>query len=425
MAIIYLAILIFVCAGLIIWGVSRRERMLQFPALVGWTISLLIIPQFFALLATENRLPDDSLQKVILMTIFCVVMTAAGYAVYSKSPSESGWSYNVNRLMAGNAILVVIGIAAMIMLSRLPKAMLETAWEGLPVRYLFFAGGIKYSFALSLILYTRYRYKIALFMMMPGLYEAVMSTLIGRRTSAAILFFTILCAFWFNRKKTVPQYIMVIGIIVFSIFVYSIGEYRTVARSDDYVGSLKKMEMKNPTQTDSLVNGVAIEMENAANIIEAVDRSGKHDMGMLLYNTVIASYVPRQLVGREMKESLMLPSGMLENTYEQCHYRLPVGSCTTGIAEAYYCFSFFGSFLFFIMGFVMRKLWEGSVRGNIVYQLLYISILIYAIGVYNGLLGAFISPWIHMLIFLGPIIIWAKLSKKDIEKDQEDMISAT
>lgn len=218
---------------------------------------------------------------------------------------------------------------------------------------------------------------------------------------------------------------MIIGIAVFSIFVYSIGEYRAAIKSKDSIKKLQQIELNNPTRTESLVGDMAIEMENAANIIEGVDRSGSHDMGMLLYNSIISYYVPRQLVGREVKESFMLPSGMLENTYEQCHYRPPVGSCTTGIAEAYYSFSFFGSFLFFIMGYVMRRLWEGSMKGDVIYQLLYISILAYAIGVYDGQLACFISPWIHMLIFLGPIIIYAKLKKKDIEKNQEDMTSAT
>jgi hypothetical protein len=296
----------------------------------------------------------------------------------------------------------------------LPKEMTEgKLWTGLPVRYLFFAGSLKFSMDMALILYTKYRSKMALFLMVPGSLEAISTiALYGRRTPLAMLATMVLCCLWFNRRQTIPRYLFILGIVFSSVFVYSIGEYRHAMQSKDWSDQLQKIELRNPLQLESLVGGIAAEAENAAYIMEAVDRSGDFNYGGIMYNHFIACYVPRQLVGQRLKSSLMIDCNLEELALKQCNHKWSRGTCTTGIAEAYSCFSYFGSLIFLLLGYIMRRLWEGATTGDIIYQLYYIAILPFAINVYNGTLQIIVAPWLHIFIFTTPMFLFAYITKE-------------
>jgi hypothetical protein len=148
-------------------------------------------------------------------------------------------------------------------------------------------------------------------------------------------------------------------------------------------------------------------MRNAANIMEAVDVSGKYDMGRILLDHLIAGCIPRQIVGAEFKASLMSGTTPASLAEEYSNFHLLTGSCNTGIAEAYYSFSFFGSIIFAFIGFIIRKLWEGCMNGEMLYQLIYTQIIGVTIATFNATLFSFIGPWLQMIIFLGPFMIYS------------------
>ena len=415
MTIFALTLLILICAALMAWGLIDTKRMMEYPALIGWMMMLLVIPQLIALAPIEEtRVPSGTMAWTIIMALFCVIMAIVGYNFNREPATAFRVEFDEKRLIIGCAILTGIGIVSLLLLFSLPSSMLtDKMWSGLPIKYLFFAGAIRYSLALGLILYVKYKSKVSFFLILPGIIESITSiVLYGRRTSGAILAITILCCIWFNGRRVIPRSFIIAGLMFFTVFVYSIGEYRQIMKDKPSLSKLQNIEFRNPLKTESLVGAVATEMENAANIIEAVDRSGKYNYGGLLYNHIISTYIPRQIVGEKLKKSLLIDCDVVDLANKYCNYKWPFGSCTTGIAEAYSCFSFFGAAIFGLVGYIIRRFWEGAMTGDILYQILFISFLPYAIGVFNGTLLVLFAPWLQTLLFLGPVFVFAKKTNK-------------
>ena len=132
--------LVVLCGSLVIWSLSDKSRMLQFPGLVGWTIGLMTMPPLIALQTIEEQLPPGSLSRLSLMVLFCTLMTVVGYLANGRPATAFRWRFSVKRLLIASAVLLVISQIGGFMLGSLPKEMLEGLWSGLPIRYLFFAG---------------------------------------------------------------------------------------------------------------------------------------------------------------------------------------------------------------------------------------------------------------------------------------------
>jgi hypothetical protein len=401
--------------------------MLQFPGLAAWVVGFLVCPQLVFLNSTSGRLPEGSLQKVAFMALLCFMMTLAGYYASRRSPAELHWKFSTRRLLQGAALLALVGQVAIFLLrSVLADWDPGEMWSGLPVRYLFFVQAGRYAFSIGLIIYLLTRNKWALFLALPNAADAIMTLILhGRRTSAAVFALTVLCAIWFTRRKTVPRWAMLVGILAFTVFVLNISQFRYQSKQKSVEKSIERlqgMDWKRTFEKENFIGSNAIEMENAAYIISVVDSSSRFDYGATLWNWIVMAYVPRQLVGSELKQSLMMGKGVWTVVYDEAGYVPPFGSCTTGIAEAFYSFWYYGACLFFLLGYIMRRLWEGSMRGGIVYQAMYFNFIAMGVGVYNGSLGNMLMPWPHMLLFLVPVFLYARLKPGEDFPENRDVL---
>jgi hypothetical protein len=132
----------------------------------------------------------------------------------------------------------------------------------------------------------------------------------------------------------------------------------------------------------------------------------KFDLGIVHWNQLVFSYVPAQIVGRELKEALYLP--MARPLYEEYFYTPAMGSTLTGLADAFQSFWYFGCLKFFLIAFVMQKLWLAARGGNLTAQLLYMLMPVYALQAITHTTHYFVSPWVHLGIFLLPALLWAR-----------------
>jgi hypothetical protein len=254
------------------------------------------------------------------------------------------------------------------------------------------------------LVFTRTWNKWALILLIPGVISSLSLMLRGRRMPTALFFMALLLAFWFNRRRLVPRWAFALGIAVFGVFVYSIGEYRLIVRDPeaDRVRQVTNIDFASKFKPESIQNEAAGEVRNASYLMEAVSRTGRYDWGLSLYNFLIKGYVPRQIVGADFKSSLLADdsTGLAGAVLG---YTAPVGSCATGVAEAFAAFSYFGCLLFFLLGFMMRRFWEGALRGYLIYQFLYVSLIVFELGTFSGSLSCLTNPWPHMLLFVGPV----------------------
>jgi hypothetical protein len=287
----------------------------------------------------------------------------------------------------------------------------QTQWTGLPVAYFFFARVLTYGLALAVLLYARNGSKLALLIVIYGTVFYLDRILIGGRRQELVEFAVIfLMAFCFQRGWCVPRSLMLVGMVAVALFINSVGEYRSLtmhasgpqwqAIADiDFVGNLSNISEHGGE-----------EVKNAVYTIAAVSRTMQLDLGLYHWNSLIFAYVPAQLVGAEIKQAYYI--SLSQPVWEEFLYTPQTGTTLTGLSDAFQSFWYFGCLKFFLIAYVMQKLWLAARRGNMTAQLLYSLLPVHAMQAITHSTQNFVNPWVHLAIFLLPALLLARGGSK-------------
>ena len=415
--------LAIVCACLVLQGLLSRHRIYQYPFLAGAVFTAFILPQVIGL-SHDRFLPPDALESTLILAILSVIMCWLGAAVVQRPLPLFDWAYDDRRLLLMSAVLSAIGAYFYYALSRLPAEMLSnTQWTGLPVAYLFFARALIYGFALAVFLYARNRSKWALLIAACAAIFCLDRIIIGGRRQDLVEFLIILLmALWFQRGWCLPRSAMLAGIVIGALFINSVGEYRSATLNSegpkwdavadiDFVGNLS-----------SIAENGGAEVRNAAYSIAAVSRSMNLDFGLMHWNALVFAYVPAQLVGRDIKQALLIT--LPQPAIEEYAYRPALGSTWTGLSDAFQSFWFFGCLKFFAIAYIMQKLWMAAAGGNQTAQILYMLIPVHAMEAITHTTQNFVNPWIHIAIFLLPALMLARAKGGRRRDTSPDLLAA-
>src|SRR5271155_3192577 len=150
-----LLIFAVVCAGLLVWGMREKGRIYEFPFLAGATWTGFVLLQLIGLRHNED-LPENALNRTIIMAILCAAMCWLGYQWSCRPLRRFNWPLDDDKLLWGSAVLTLAGAWFFYKISRLSEDLTEISqWTGLPVAYLFFASVLSYGFALAALVWAR------------------------------------------------------------------------------------------------------------------------------------------------------------------------------------------------------------------------------------------------------------------------------
>jgi hypothetical protein len=415
---LFLLLFTTVCVFLLLQGMLKRGAVYGYPFLAGAVFVGWVLPQLVGL-SHEQYLPPGAVGSTVLMATLCAAMCWLGATVAHPPHRKPIWNYDDRRLLVVSAVLSLLGGYFYYAISRLPPEMTETS-TGLPVAYYFFARMLTYGFAIAVLMLVRNGSRVACLIALYGaLFFFDRIVINGRRQDTGEFVMIILLAWWFQRDRCIPRPLMLAGVVIGSLLINSIGDYRDASKKEegpkwdeianiDFVGNLQKItEQGGP------------ELMNAAYIIAAVGRTMDFDVGTSHWNALMYAYVPAQLVGTEFKEALYLPqstnwrntSAATSPAYDEFFYTPVPGSTVTGFADAYASFWYFGCLEFFGIAYCMQKLWWAARGGSFVAQLLYMLMPINALEAITHGTDAFVVPWVHMAIFLLPGIYLARRRK--------------
>jgi hypothetical protein len=388
----------------------------QFPFLAGVTALAWLIPQAVSL--TEFIfIPEEAVTRMLLMAVLCMAMIYVGY-VWPKQPLQSlNWTLDERRLLYASCALIIVGGVFYGMLYQLPESRSGgQMWSGLAVAYLFFASLANYGFALAALIYARTRSTPALWIALGGSIFYLEKIFFGvRRSGIAEFILIIALAAWFGRRKAVPRSVMVAGLLVGMLLVnVNIGELRNAARDGLTVEDLQEIEWAQNFSGMMDTNrelGTGTELEAGAYRMEIVAESGAYDLGVFHWNRLVFNYVPAQLVGQSVKQAFYVgtyaPSDV-QGAYERFGYTRHTGLTSTGMTDAFSSFWYFGALKFFVVAFIMSKLYMAAVRGHFVAQLLCMILTVPAMHIVTHSTHWFFQNWPHMLVFLGGVLWYAR-----------------
>lgn len=398
---------VILCALLLLQGMFQRGRIYQYPFLAGAVFAGFALPQLVGLLS-DPFLPEGAFEATLIMANLVAAMCWLGSAAVQKPMRAFDWNYDDRRLVYVAAGMSLLGGYFYYALSRLPVEMTGVSqWTGLPVAYLFFARILTYGFALGVLIYARTGSRAALLVACYGGIFALDRIVNAGRRQDLIEFLTIIMlAFWFQRNRCVPRPVMLAGLVLGALFINSIGDYRAAAENADGPTWDRVSEIDFVGNFSRLSEDGGAELRNAVYNIAAVRRSMKFDLGLSHWNALVFSYVPAQLVGTALKQSLYLP--VPQPAFEEYLYTPPMGSTWTGLSDSFQSFWYFGCLKFFLIAFVMQKLWLAAQGGNLTAQLLYMLMPVYALEAITHTTQYFISPWVHVAIFLLPALMLAR-----------------
>jgi hypothetical protein len=397
--------------GGILTCLRRPEGAYHFPYLAAATFLGFILPQLPAL--AENRFfPDGSVARTTVFATLCLLACTLGWRLGpAVTASRTVWCFDERRLLIVAGIMSVTGAYFFLQINALPHEVRFSVYSGLPVVYIFFARLLTYGFAIALILFLRRPSLAALLILaFDAAFYADRLIVHGRRAEAADFVLLIALAFWFQRGRAAPRVLSLLLIVAAAMGVSSTGEFRAVSTAADRGSWTALRDIDVAANFQTLIAEGGQEVGNAVRRMHAVQETGSYDYGLCHWNMTVFNYVPAQLVGADIKQSLTV---QLEVQVPRDYAPHP-GTTDTGLSDAFASLSYFGALKFALLSFVMRRLYVAAMTGSTASQIVYALSLTPAMHAITHHTQWPISAWIHMLIFLLPALSFARVRRRDL-----------
>lgn len=201
---------------------------------------------------------------------------------------------------------------------------------------------------------------------------------IARRAQAMQTALT--CLFFFFLTHDIKKYkkykILVPCIFLIGFFLNSyVGSYRANAYSNEVsvIDNIKSISISNQESEMSL-DLFGNEVNNAFIGINDIRENLTFDYGTFNFNVIVQRFVPKVLVGADLKSFLMIKIGGSEKT----KILGSTGSTMTGYYDAYSSFGLLGWIKFLLLGYLMGYFWrkrETSVNYLLLYVCLFSSVM--------------------------------------------------
>lgn len=349
-------------AILLVRGLWKRGGYLQVPFLSALIYAIWYLPQAFVL-RDDTTLPDGSMARVLAMSLFCLVAIWAGWRQGSRGAGLERTSGDVrlDRLVLP-AILITLFAAAMraAILAQPDEVRAMGQWTGPITIMVFFAQVGIVSLVLSFILVLRRRSLVtfALFGANLLLYAAPLLITFRRSDTFEFIFAALLCLF-FLKGRTIPRVLIVAGLVGGFAFVNGVGHLRALG-GGYALSETGQIETRIPTigeilaidwfGFDRFLKARDIsETRNAAVFMAVAADQSAIGLGAEFWNRLVHAYVPGQIVGHDLKESLYIGESMDALALRTVGYVRHTGTTSTGFASLYHDFWFFGALVFFFV----------------------------------------------------------------------------
>lgn len=412
-----LLLVLGMCVSIIIWGLMRPERAIQFPFLGVVGFSAYVLPQLYGS-SQLPMVPASALEKTLLMSIFCLVAAYFGY-VNNKRPALlfGQWLYNYRKLQLASIWLTTVGVYFFYKMNLLaPEVSLAYggAWTGPITIYAFLSGLLTLGFILALNLHLRRPSFVTLVVMLIGVALYLDRIVIhGRRRALIELGIIVLMALWFHRRWVPPRWAIIAAVVVGTLVINAIAQYRGLMLEEDRstwtgagVAEISEIDFVGNLMDTLKGRKAGYDGLNAIYYIDATDRELNFDYGLSLYNKFINEYIPGQIIGKDVKRALKIEFG---NSYGDLGHVFHAGTTNTGIGDAFKSFWYFGFVKFLLIGYLMSRWFRAAERGVLAAQVIVSAIAYYGIAAFGFSTDAFFIRFVFLGIFLLPVLMYARV----------------
>lgn len=426
---LYLWAFIAICFSLLVSGLIRPSRVYEYPFFMSGIFVAFIAPQAFALIKNPGNLPPEAIERILLMSCLCAGMCWIGYQFKpsDKFIKRMDFSINSTKLLHGGVVFVMIGYLFTFLIVNLDGVTVAEGggWTGLATVYVFFSSLAYLGFTIVFMHTLRNPSVINVVLTLLASVIPLSSIIFGGRREPTATFVVAAGLALFFYKGYVPPRWLATSALVFTLIVIPLtGEYRSIAGSGEW-GQLKEL-----SPVENLQNYVTgeenTELKNGAYMMEGTDALDAYQYGAGLWDGVVFSFVPAQFLGKDFKDSFMF------RPYQDFYvnkiptffaYDLIPGSTSTGVADAFLEFGYFGCLFFLLLGHFFKSLWASASSGSsIVSQILYAGLFAPALLTVTHGIFIFMPHLIFYFIFFGSVVLYAREKKRPVTVRQTHLI---
>lgn len=419
-----------ICAGLLFWGLAQKERIYQYPFFMGATFTAFVLPQAISLVRNPEQIPISAIQRVLIMSSLCAAMCWLGYQV-PISPSQipdRSWRFSSKRLRIAATVYIAIGIFFWMLVYSLPQGRaLSGESTGIITIYFFFADLLEIGLVIFLLETVKKPGLINVLGLIISMAMPIYRIMFfARREDTFFVILSLTLAFYFVRQVIVSRSMAIVGILLATLMIFSIGQYRGLLAQ----GRWDLLYQVKPVETlQSLVSGSSSsadpELRNAALLIENTIETGQYGWGTGYWDRFVFRWIPAQLVGADFKASLQLKFADhaidRKQIYETYNFYSPIGSTSTGIGDSFSQFDYFGSFVFAALAVFFKYLWIKATNDKaLIAQAAYILLSVKAMLALTHNTTNFPSDLFYYSLFSLPLLIYSRRVKSVIYKTQND-----
>lgn len=413
--------LVILCLILIARGLAAPGRAYAYPFLAGGIFLTFVAPQLPGLVG-DPAISQPALAKTVAFTIACLAMIWVGWSLGTRRlapdasppalPAYDGLLFDERRLLQCAAALSLCGAWFFYAFGQLPDTeRLRGIHTGTAVVYLFFAKLLTYGFAIAVLVYASRPSRAALAVIaFDTVFYLERILIAGKRGETAEFVLIIALALWFQRRKAAPRPAIVAALLLSLVGMLGAEQYRqatlysqepnwSLVREIDLVRNMERM----------LAEG-GPEMTNAVLVVDRVDARRDLDFGLVAWNWIVHAYVPAQVVGGATKAALKFELPALFDP----GYQPPVGSTSTGMADAFASFWYFGCLIFGLVSWFMARLYVGAMQGSVLFQLGYMLSAVPSMLVITHFTAEMVIAWIHIVAFVAPALLYAHVHRNRV-----------
>ncbi len=393
------------CIVFLALGFWKRGGFYAYPFLAAGMFATFILPQIPGL-SLDMFMPAIDLERAVLFSLLCLLMCGAGWWLGTRTTAQWDWTFSEDRLLQYAALLSLIGAYFFHKFGELDDTERLTGFlSGTAVAYLFFARLLTYGLAIALLCFARRHSWLALaIIVFDCVFYFDRIVIAGRRGDAAEFFLMIALALWFQKRWPLPRWTGALGLALALAGLLGAGEYREATY---YGGTPDWTAVANidlGANWNTLISQGGPEVRNLAFSMAYVEANSAYDYGADHWNTLVNSYVPAQLIGTEMKQSLFLhvppiyPPG----------YVPALGTTQTGMMDAFISYWYFGALKFALIAALMGYVYTLAMRGNSAMQLLYMLSVMPSMLAITHFTNEVLVAWVHIFGFILPGLFYAK-----------------
>jgi hypothetical protein len=399
--------------GVLLRGVAFPERMYEYPYFMAAAFAVFIFPQAISLLRFPGATRPEEVEAVLLMTVLCLGCCLVAYRLPPNSLILAHASIPVvsGRLLRGGIVFILCGFFFEFLISQIsPEERGGNLWTGRVTIYNFFAKLVYAGFSICLATALRQGGVVPWVFTILGAWIPIQTVIFDGKREPAVLFALTLGLTFFFQRRFIPPRIVVLGALGFAMLaIPATGVYRGAVSSGSFA-DVREIDLLD--NFDRFLNEESVlELRNAAMIIGATSYMGMYEYGTGYWDQLVFRFVPAQLVGSELKESLMFRSAdeHIEDELSRLGFQISAGSTVTGMGDSFQQLGYFGCLLFALMAVIFRSLWEASRQPDAVgAQLIYILSMTSAMRAITHQTVDFLPGLVYNLIFLGALMLYAR-----------------